>query len=144
MRSNTKLQMKSWLISSRKGVHPEPRETTAVARWKNNEMHLKILSPEDQAILDAPLRCTRHGCTGSIPEVSLRTARAWIEHTLSKNPLFRLEANCTLCGIKNSYTYGDVWNLIPVHLRPAPLPHCQSWALVLGKIPVEKLSPDIE
>jgi len=102
-----------------------------------------LISKTDLSAVNKLIKCTRNGCNGSVgvPKnmsgraqwagTSLRAARAVIEYGLSQNPSFRLGLECSDCGGTNWYTYSDIINLIPEHLRPKELPDGQADALIL-------------
>ena len=103
-----------------------------------------IISGTDRSTLDALLNCSRNGCKGIVGPaykgtgISLRTARALIEYGLRQDSSFRLGGECYDCGGNNWYTYSDIINLIPEHLRPQQLPDGQLDALILiraGELP---------
>ena len=68
------------------------------------------ITSADRSILDAPIRCSRSGCRGSVLDVSLRMARALLEYGLRKEAAFRLAGNCSVCSGVSWYTYSDVIN----------------------------------
>lgn len=92
---------------------------------------MTIIAPADKAVLDARVHCNRNTCKGFLPNVTLRGARAMIEYGLKNDPAFRLSGECSTCDFVSYYTYGDIYNLIPLHLRPSPLPKEQFCALML-------------
>ncbi|PYI97966.1 MAG: hypothetical protein DME98_06185, partial [Verrucomicrobia bacterium] len=90
-----------------------------------------MLTADEQRVLDALLPCRRVGCDGAIPLVSLRFARALIEYRLRTDSAFMLPGTCPECAAECAFTYSDVINRIPSHLRPAALPADRFWALML-------------
>jgi hypothetical protein len=92
---------------------------------------MNVLIEDDIRLLNSRLPCTRVGCKGLIPEVSLRVARAFAEYSLRTDPFFRFTGECSDCKLTCYYTYSDILNRIPAHLRPASLPRGHFDALVL-------------
>ncbi len=92
---------------------------------------LITMTNADIDLLNSPLPCKRSGCPGHVRECSLRDGRALCEYGLRHDPNFLLRGECSACGMHSEYSYSEIINRIPSHLRPRELPEGQLWALVL-------------
>jgi hypothetical protein len=94
-----------------------------------------VITLNEQVLLDASLECLRVGCDGKIPIVSVRHARAVIEHRLRSDSAFRLRGICEKCKQESAFSYSQVLDRVPISLRPSAIPKNHFWAVVLVAAP---------